>query len=75
MAYYGTDLNGVHLPFNFQLLQSAWNARGIAKLIDQYEGMLPDGGWPNWVLGNHDNPRVALARGRSTRRGLPRCCC
>jgi alpha-glucosidase len=59
VAYYGADLNGVHLPFNFQLLQSAWSARGIAKLIDQYERVLPSGGWPNWVLGNHDNPRVA----------------
>jgi alpha-glucosidase len=59
VAYYGTKLNGVHLPFNFQLLQSSWHARQIAKLVDQYESVLPDGGWPNWVLGNHDNPRVA----------------
>ena len=59
VAYYGTELDGVHLPFNFQLLQSTWNARGIAQLIDQYETALPAGGWPNWVLGNHDNPRIA----------------
>jgi alpha-glucosidase len=52
VAYYGTDLRGVHLPFNFQLLQSTWNARGLATLIDQYEKSLPRGGWPNWVLGN-----------------------
>jgi len=65
VAYYGADLKGVHLPFNFQLLLSAWNARGIAALIDQYERALPRGGWPNWVLGNHDNPRIA------SRVGLP----
>jgi alpha-glucosidase len=59
MAYYGTDLDGVHLPFNFQLLQGTWNARRIAALIDQYEAALPQGGWPNWVLGNHDSPRIA----------------
>jgi len=59
VAYYGANLGGVHLPFNFQLLQSVWNARGIAALIDQYEAALPPGGWPNWVLGNHDNPRIA----------------
>jgi alpha-glucosidase len=53
----------VHLPFNFQLLQSKWNARGLAKLIEQYEGVLPQGGWPNWVLGNHDNPRIATRVG------------
>jgi alpha-glucosidase len=59
VAYYGTRLDGVHLPFNFQLLQSAWNARSIATLIDQYERALPPGGWPNWVLGNHDIARIA----------------
>lgn len=59
MAYYGANLDGVQLPFNFQLLQSAWEARAIAALIDRYEGALPQGGWPNWVLGNHDNPRIA----------------
>jgi alpha-glucosidase len=59
MSYYGANLEGVHLPFNFQLLQTKWNARGLAALIDQYESALPEGGWPNWVLGNHDNPRIA----------------
>jgi len=27
-------------------------ARGVARLIDEYEAALPPGGWPNWVLGN-----------------------
>ena len=31
----------------------------IGNLIEQYEMALPPGGWPNWVLGNHDNPRIA----------------
>ena len=59
VAYYGRDLRGCHLPFNFSLLQVEWRARTIAKLIDEYEGLLPPGGWPNWVLGNHDRPRIA----------------
>jgi alpha-glucosidase len=59
MTYYGKDLSGVQLPFNFQLLQTVWDATVIAHLIEQYESALPVGGWPNWVLGNHDNPRVA----------------
>jgi alpha-glucosidase len=59
VAYYGTHLQGVQLPFNFQLLQTAWAARTIATLIDRYEGLLPPGAWPNWVLGNHDRPRLA----------------
>ncbi len=59
VAYYGRDLGGVHLPFNFGLLETPWNARAIAQLIDRYEAALPAGGWPNWVLGNHDRPRLA----------------
>jgi alpha-glucosidase len=59
MAFYGTALRGVQLPFNFQLLQSGWQARELAALIDRYEALLPPGAWPNWVLGNHDRPRIA----------------
>ena len=29
MAYYGSDLQGAHLPFNFQLLQCAWTAEAV----------------------------------------------
>jgi alpha-glucosidase len=68
MAYYGTDLDGVHLPFNFQLLRCTWNAPRLAALIDQYEAALPHGGWPNWVLGNHDSPRIASRVGLSQAR-------
>jgi hypothetical protein len=50
VAYYGVHLDGAQLPFNFQLLTSAWNSRGIAGLIDQYERSVPAGGWPNWDL-------------------------
>jgi alpha-glucosidase len=59
VAYYGSDLGGAHLPFNFTLLETPWNARAIANIIDRYEAVLPPGGWPNWVLGNHDRPRIA----------------
>ena len=59
VAYYGVGLAGAHLPFNFALLSAPWNARGIEKIIGDYEAALPAGAWPNWVLGNHDRPRVA----------------
>jgi alpha-glucosidase len=59
VTYYGRELAGTHLPFNFSLLDTPWNAHAIATLIDRYEALLPQGGWPNWVLGNHDRPRVA----------------
>ena len=60
VAYYGEDLGGVHLPFNFQLiLLQNWSAALLRRLVDEYEAALPEGGWPNWVLSNHDNSRVA----------------
>ena len=60
MAYYGTpERPGVHLPFNFHLIGATWKASFIADLIAQYDGLLPPGRWPNWVLGNHDRARIA----------------
>src|SRR4051812_32563700 len=68
VAYYGRDLSGAHLPFNFTLLSAPWHARDIAKLIDEYEAALPEGAWPNWVLGNHDRPRIASRVGAAQAR-------
>jgi alpha-glucosidase len=53
------ELNGANLPFNFHLIQTEWNASAIAEIIRGYEQLLPPGGWPNYVLGNHDQPRLA----------------
>ncbi len=63
MAYYGKDLKGANLPFNFQLLQTAWSAEAVAQVISEYNISLPAGAWPNWVLGNHDNARIATRVG------------
>jgi alpha-glucosidase len=63
IAYYGRDLKGLHLPFNFLLIKAPWHARNLAALIGAYEQKLPAGGWPNWVLGNHDKPRIATRAG------------
>lgn len=59
MAYYGADLTGFHLPFNFHLISTDWKPESVASLIEAYEAALPAGAWPNWVLGNHDRSRVA----------------
>ncbi len=68
VTYYGQDLSGAHLPFNFQLLEVAWQAQRVADLIVEYDRSIPDGGWPNWVLGNHDRPRVAARIGEKQAR-------
>ena len=68
MRYYGEGRPGVHLPGNFQLIEAPWQARSLAALIAAYEAALPPDAWPNWVLGNHDRPRVATRLGESQAR-------
>jgi alpha-glucosidase len=84
MKYYGTpEKREIHLPFNFQLILAKWNAPGVRKMVDDYEAVLPSDAWPNWVLGNHDQHRLATRVGLSqarvanmlllTLRGTPTC--
>ncbi|MFL5583197.1 MAG: alpha-amylase family glycosyl hydrolase [Gemmatimonadaceae bacterium] len=63
VMYYGENGGGAHLPFNFQLVELPWDACTIARTVAAYEAALPPGAWPNWVLGNHDRPRVATRVG------------
>ncbi len=72
VTYYGalvTDspetpqLRGAQMPFNFHLILTEWRADRIAELIRHYEASLPAGAWPNWVLGNHDQHRLATRIG------------
>lgn len=83
VTYYGQELDECHLPFNFHLIQAPWKANVIGDLIERYEAALPDGAWPNWVLGNHDQRRLATRVGQAqarvaqmlllTLRGTPTC--
>ncbi|WP_395665678.1 alpha-amylase family glycosyl hydrolase [Methylocella sp.] len=68
VAYYGEALRGAHLPFNFQLLETPWEAGALGAMIEAYEALLPQGAWPNWVLSNHDRPRVAARVGSAQAR-------
>jgi oligo-1,6-glucosidase/alpha-glucosidase len=69
MTYYGSpEAPGVHLPFNFQLLDAPWDAAALTKIITEYEAALPQGGWPNWVIGSHDAPRIAGRLGEAQAR-------
>ncbi|HET6319743.1 MAG TPA: alpha-amylase family glycosyl hydrolase [Chloroflexota bacterium] len=68
VTYYGVDGRGLHLPFNFHLILTAWQATMIAALVEQYEAALPEGAWPNWVLGNHDRARIATRVGSAQAR-------
>ncbi|CAN7343477.1 alpha-amylase family glycosyl hydrolase [Variovorax paradoxus] len=72
MAYYGLTseglLQGVQLPFNFQLIAAPWHAAEIDRIVRSYEAALPHGAAPNWVLGNHDKPRIASRVGQERAR-------
>ncbi len=37
VKYYGADLDECHLPFNFQLITSPWDATTVRRLVDAYE--------------------------------------
>ena len=64
--WYGTpDQPQVHLPFNFQLIENPWNAACLRRVIEEYEASLPPFGWPNWVIGSHDAPRIAARVGKA----------
>ena len=58
--YYGA---GLDLPANFHLISMPWEAEAIGRFAAAYEAALPPGAWPNWVLGNHDRPRLASRLG------------
>uniref|UniRef100_UPI00358ECEA2 amino acid transporter heavy chain SLC3A1 isoform X2 n=1 Tax=Myxine glutinosa TaxID=7769 RepID=UPI00358ECEA2 len=73
MMYYGTNLQyEADFPFNFLLVddQSNISVAAISKLLDIWMSNMPKDRWPNWVLGNHDNPRVASNVGPTYARTL-----
>ena len=52
---------------------SSWSRRrgtrpSLAQMIADYEAALPPGGWPNWVIGSHDYPRIAAKLGEAQAR-------
>ncbi|XP_069978318.1 maltase A3-like [Penaeus vannamei] len=69
MKYYGNETHPLaDFPFNFQLLDSFqgrdnFTGESVMAVIDEWMTNLPEGKWPNWVIGNHDNGRVASRLG------------
>ncbi len=71
----------IHAPMNFNLMKLTWGAQSYRSFIDHYEASLGPNDWPNYILGNHDRPRLAsrvgperaklLAMMQLTLRGLP----
>jgi alpha-glucosidase len=64
VAYHGADLDEAHMPHNFALTElREWTADAVRAEVEAYEALLPEGAWPNWLLGDHDFPRIATRVG------------
>ena len=68
--FYGNARPRLHLPLNFALLDSPWDALSLQGTIDAYLNAIPEGAWPDWVIGGHDKHRVASKLGQPQARVL-----
>ncbi|XP_030383381.1 maltase 2-like isoform X2 [Scaptodrosophila lebanonensis] len=64
MDYYEDEsgVHGSHLPFNFHFITDVGatsDARDFVYNVEKWLIYMPRGHAANWVMGNHDNPRVA----------------
>jgi alpha-glucosidase len=63
VRYYGKNLDGLHLPINFTLMPLSWEAQPFRQAIQRYYDAVPEGAWPTFVLGSHDEHRIATRFG------------
>jgi alpha-glucosidase len=68
--FYGEAQPRMHLPLNFALHDTPWDALSLQGNIDAYLNAIPDKGWPDWVIGGHDKPRIASKLGQPQARVL-----
>jgi glycosidase len=61
-AYYGEHLDQI-VPFNFHLMVTPWEADTVRATVESVLWHVPDGGWTNWLLGNHDEIRLVTRLG------------
>jgi alpha-glucosidase len=67
-SYYGKQLDELHMPFNFAFIGAAWQAPVIRRMVEAAEAAVPPGAWPNYVLSNHDEHRIASRLGAAATR-------
>lgn len=48
----------IHSPFNFNFIGREWSAKSFKQFVDNFEKSITPNDWPNYVLGNHDRPRL-----------------
>ncbi|XP_053600374.1 maltase A1-like [Plodia interpunctella] len=74
VKYYGEgELLGAQMPFNFDLItdvDASSSAADIKRAIDKFLTYKPVDMPANWVVGNHDQPRMATRYGSSLVDGI-----
>ncbi|XP_033223825.1 alpha-glucosidase-like [Belonocnema kinseyi] len=62
MKYYSS---GINFPFNFGLMDinNSSTATDVKNILDSWILKMPNGATANWVVGNHDNPRLVSRLG------------
>jgi alpha-glucosidase len=68
--FYGNSRPRLHLPLNFALHDSHWDALSLQATIDAYFNAIPEHAWPVWVVGGHDKQRIASKIGEAQMRVL-----
>jgi alpha-glucosidase len=58
-AFYGADLDELHLAFNFPFINAPLEAAAMREIVERTETRLPPGAWPAWTGSNHDMSRFA----------------
>jgi alpha-glucosidase len=64
VRFYGESAGGAQMPHNQMLVLLPWKAEVLRDAIERYLAAIPEDCWPNWVLSNHDKPRIATRVGR-----------
>jgi glycosidase len=67
-SYYGENFDELHMPFNFHLFAAKWDAASTRAAVETVLFHLPERGWTNWTLGNHDEIRMVTRLGEENAR-------
>lgn len=54
---YSLNSQRLHIPFNFDLVFSKWDAKTVRKIMEDYLSLLNPKDLPTWIMGNHDQTR------------------
>lgn len=69
MKYYGSPQRpALHVPLNYLLMDTPWQADALARAIARYLERVPAHGWPAWAIGGQDKRRMASRVGRAQAR-------